>query len=128
VDQQVLRELAGRNSLPHVPLPKDPLPEANPEGSLGEESTTPRAAEEAMVVVFGLGSGSCVVRFLCLNLFVSGIDYYTCRDVFGLLRVNFICVFWIVFRLFIVLCDITHVVFWHLRACKEPPGDGVETN
>jgi len=40
-----------------------------------------------MVVAFGLGSGSCLVRFLCSNLFISGIDYYTRREVFGLLKV-----------------------------------------
>jgi len=40
-----------------------------------------------MVVVFGLGSGSCLVWFLCSNQFISGIDYYTRREVFGLLRV-----------------------------------------
>ena len=43
-----------------------------------------------MVVAFGLGSGSCLVRFLCSNLFISGIDYYTRREVFGLLRVYFL--------------------------------------
>ena len=43
-----------------------------------------------MVVAFGLGSGSCLVRFLCSNLFISGIDYYTRREVFGLLKVYFI--------------------------------------
>jgi len=42
-----------------------------------------------MVDVFGLGSGSCLVRFLCSNLSISGIDYYTCREVLGLLRVYF---------------------------------------
>jgi hypothetical protein len=43
-----------------------------------------------MVVAFGLGSGSCLVRFVCSNLFISGIDYYTRREVFGLLKVYFI--------------------------------------
>jgi hypothetical protein len=28
-----------------------------------------------MVVAFWLGSGCCLVRFLCSNLFLSGIDY-----------------------------------------------------
>jgi len=43
-----------------------------------------------MVVAFGLGSGSCLVRFLCSNLFMSAVDYYTRCEVFGLLRVYFI--------------------------------------
>jgi hypothetical protein len=51
-----------------------------------------------MVVVFGLGSGSFLVRFLYSNLFVSGIDYYTRREVFGSLKVYFI--YWFVLVLF----------------------------
>jgi len=43
-----------------------------------------------MVVAFRLGSGSCLDRFLCSNLFISGIDYYTRREVFGSLTVYFI--------------------------------------
>jgi len=43
-----------------------------------------------MVVGFGLGLSSCLVCFLCSNLFISGIDYYTCRAVFGLLKIYFI--------------------------------------
>jgi len=43
-----------------------------------------------MVVAFGLVSGSCLVRFLRSNLFISAIDYYTRREVFGSLRFNFI--------------------------------------
>jgi hypothetical protein len=43
-----------------------------------------------MVLAFGVGSGSCLVRFLCANLFISGIDYYTSREVFGSLKVYFI--------------------------------------
>ena len=39
-----------------------------------------------MVVAFRLGSGSCLVHFLCSNLFISGIDYYTHREVFGSLK------------------------------------------
>jgi len=35
-----------------------------------------------MVDVFRLWSGSCLVQFLCSNLFISGIDYYMCRNVF----------------------------------------------
>jgi len=95
VDQQLLGESADGDSLtdvslPDICLPDVPLPEARPDGSVGEEQTSPRVAEEAMVVVFGLGSGSCLVRFLCSNLFISHIDYYTSRKVFGSLRVYFI--------------------------------------
>jgi len=43
-----------------------------------------------MVVVFGSGLGSCLVHFLCSNVFISGIDYYTRREVFGSLKVYFI--------------------------------------
>jgi len=50
-----------------------------------------------MVVAFGLGSGSCIVHVLCSNLLISGIDYYTCREVFGSLRVYFIYEFCIGF-------------------------------
>jgi hypothetical protein len=73
--------------LPDVPLPDVPLPEVRPVGSVGEESTSPRGAEEAMVVAFGIGLGSCLVCFLCSNLFIPGIDYYTCREVFGSLKI-----------------------------------------
>ena len=75
--------------------------------------------------MFGLRSGSCLVRFLCCNLFISGIDYLTRREVFGLLRVFLIYGFCIGFILFIVLLDIAHGVFLQLLACKEPPSDGV---
>jgi hypothetical protein len=56
-----------------------------------------------MVVAFGLGSGSCLVRFLCSNLFISGIDYYMRRKIFGSLKVYFIyrfCIGWILLVLF----------------------------
>jgi len=43
-----------------------------------------------MVVAFRLESGSCIVRFLRSNLFISGIDYHMCREVFGSLKVYFI--------------------------------------
>jgi hypothetical protein len=43
----------------------------------------------------GLGSGSCLVRFFCSNQVISGIDYYTRRKVFGLLKVYFIFRFYI---------------------------------
>ena len=56
-----------------------------------------------MAVVSGLVLGSCLVRFPCANLFISGIDYYTCREVFGSLKVYFIyrfCIGFIVLVLF----------------------------
>jgi hypothetical protein len=56
-----------------------------------------------MVVAFGLGSGRCLVPFHCGNLFSSGIDYYTGREVFGSLKVYFIyrfCISFLVLVLF----------------------------
>jgi len=55
-----------------------------------------------MVVAFGLGSGSCLVRFLCSNLFISEIDYYMCHKVFGSLKVYLIYGFCIGFILVVV--------------------------
>jgi len=74
MDQQLLGESVGDKSLPHVPLPDTTLPEARPDGSVGEESTSPHIAEEVMVDLFGWGSSSWQVRFLCANLLISGID------------------------------------------------------
>jgi len=131
MDQQLLGESAGGDSVLYVPVPDDPLPNASlPEvrldGSMGEEWASPRVAEQAVVVVFRLGSGCCLVRFLGCNLFISGIDNYTRCEDFSSLRVYFICGFWIGFVVFIVLWDIAHVAFLQLLACKEPPCDGVE--
>jgi len=137
VDQQLLCKLAGGDGLPNVPLPNVPLPnvilpnaphlEACPDGSVRKERSSPRVAEKAMIVVFRFWSGSCPVRFLCSNLFLSGIQYCTCHQVFGSLRVYFIYWFCIGFILFIVVSDIAHAAFLKLRACKEPPCDGVES-
>ena len=74
-----------------------------------------------MVIAFGLGSGSYLVRFVCSNLYISGIDYYTRREVFGSLKVYFIYGFctgfiFIGFSLFIVLWDIARAVFLQLLA------------
>jgi hypothetical protein len=55
-----------------------------------------------MVVAFGLGLGSCLVRFVCANLFISAIDYYTRREVFGSLKVYFIYRFCIGFILLVL--------------------------
>jgi hypothetical protein len=79
-----------------------------------------------MVLVFRSGSGSCLVRFLCANLFISGIYYYTGREDIGSLKVYFIYGFctgfiFIGFSLFIVVRDITHAAFLQLLACKKPP-------
>jgi len=82
LEQQLLGESAGGDSLPDVPFPDVPLPdvplrdvplphvpvaEACPDGSVVEEGTSPRVA-------FGLESGSCLVSFLCCNPFISGTD------------------------------------------------------
>jgi len=78
VDQQLLGELAGGNSLPgfplsdvplpdvplpdvplpYVPLPDVPLPEARPDASVGEEWTSPSVVEESYVQVM-VGFLSC---------------------------------------------------------------------
>jgi hypothetical protein len=84
-----------------------------------------------MVVGFRLGSGSCLVHFHCSNLFISGIDCYTGREVFGSLKVYFIhgfCTGFICigFNLFIVLWDIAHAALLQLLECTGPPCDGVE--
>jgi len=127
VDQQLLLRSAGGDGLPNVPLPDVPLPDvplpdvplpnvplpdvplpdvphpkAHPDGSVGEEWTSPRVAEEAMVVAFVLGSGSCLVRFLCSNLSISAIDENTRRNVSVSLKVYFIYGFCIGF-IFLVL-------------------------
>jgi len=99
VDQQLPIELAGGDILPNVHLPDVAFLEARPDCSVGDEWTSPRVAEEAMVVAFGLGSGSCLVCVLCSNLSISGIDYYTRHEVFGSLKVYFIYGFWIGFIL-----------------------------
>jgi hypothetical protein len=43
-----------------------------------------------MAVAFRLGWGSCIVRFLCTDLFISGIYYYTSHEGFGSLKVYLI--------------------------------------
>jgi len=43
-----------------------------------------------MVGLFGLESGSCLVRFLCSNILMSGFDYFTRHKDFGLFRVYII--------------------------------------
>jgi len=83
VDQVLHGELAGGDSLPDIHLPDAPLPEACADCWEGQEWTSPRVAEVAMVVAIRSGSGSGLVGFLCSNLFISGIDYYTLHEVFG---------------------------------------------
>jgi hypothetical protein len=60
-------------------------------------------ALQVMVVALGLGSGSSLVLFLCSNLFISRINYYTRCKVSGLLRVIFISGCCIGFILLVVL-------------------------
>jgi hypothetical protein len=110
-----------------VPLLDVLLPQAPPDRLVGEEKTSPRHAEQAMIVAFGLGLGSCHVCFFSSNQFISRIDYYMCCEVFRFLRVYFMYWFCISFILFIVLWDIAHAAFFQLLACNEPPRDGVET-
>jgi hypothetical protein len=67
---------------------------------------------------------------VCPDIFISGTDYSTRCDVFGLLKVYYIHRFctgfsFIGFSLFIVLWDIGHVAYLQLLGCKEPPCDGV---
>jgi hypothetical protein len=85
VNQQLHGQSAGGDNPPDVPPP-----EVRPDGSGPEEGTSPHDAEEGMVVVFGLPSGSCVVHLLSSDLFKSGIDYYMRHKAFSLLRVCFI--------------------------------------
>jgi len=79
-----------------------------------------------MGVVIWLQSGCCLVRFRCLNLSPSGIDYDMHRELVGLLRVYYIYGLCVSFILFIVLWDITQTAFFQVLAYKEPPCDGVE--
>jgi len=58
-----------------------------------------------MFVAFGLGSGSCLVHFLRSNLFISGIDYYTRRKVFGSLKMYFIFGLCIGFIVLVSFCS-----------------------
>jgi hypothetical protein len=76
-DQQLLIAAAGVDSLSHVPFRNVSLPGVHPDGSVPEVSTSPRVADQAIVVVSGLGSGTCLVRFLCSYQLISGIDYHT---------------------------------------------------
>jgi len=41
--------------IPDVPFHNVPLPEAGQDGSVGEECTSPRVTDDAIVVAFGLG-------------------------------------------------------------------------
>jgi len=131
VDQQQLFESVDGDSLPNVSLPEIPLPDvtfhdAQPDSLVGEEWTAPPVQAVAMVVTFLLISGSCLVRFLCSDGFNSGIEYDTCREVFWSLSINFIYGFFLGLSWFIVLLDIAHAAFLQLRACKQPPCDGLQ--
>jgi hypothetical protein len=81
VDQQLLFQSAGGNSVPNVSLPDVPrsvvsLPVPRPDGAVGQKLFRARIAEKAMVIVFRLRSGTCLVHFPCSNVFIAGIDYY----------------------------------------------------
>jgi len=69
-----------------------------------------------MVGAFVVWLGSCLVRFLCCNQFISGIENYMCHEVFVSLRVSFIYGFCIGFILFIALWNIVHAGFLQLLA------------
>jgi len=78
VDKQLVGILKGGESLADVLLPTVPLREVllrgeRSDGAIGEQRTSDRVAE-AMVVVFRIRSGSCLVSFLCGNQFISGTD------------------------------------------------------
>jgi len=55
-----------------------------------------------MVGAFQLGLGSCLGCFFCSNLFISGIDCYTRREVFGSLKIYCIYGFCISFILLVL--------------------------
>jgi hypothetical protein len=98
VDQQLLIKSAGGNCRPDVPLPV-----ARPDGSGGVELTSSQVVEKAMVVGFGFGSGSCLVRFLCSTLLIARNDYYMRREVFRSLKVYFIDRFCVRFILLVLV-------------------------
>jgi len=118
--------------LPGVPLSDIPLPEALPDGSAGQVCNGPGIAVVAMVVHYRLGSDSCLVRFVCSNPCISGVDHYTRLKVFGSLKVCFLYRFWTGFKfsglsLLMVLWDIGHAACCQLLASKEPPWHGIES-
>jgi hypothetical protein len=113
VNQQLFSESTSCNGHPNVPCPKAPrangtFPVAYLDASLGEECTRPHVTAEVMVDAFELESDPCHVHCLGSDQFISGIQYSTCCDVFGLHRVCFIYMLYIDFILFTVLCVITH--------------------
>jgi len=76
-----------------------------------------------MVDVFGLGLGSCLVRFLCSNQYISSIDYSMCRKVFESLHVHYLHGLCIGFSLLVLLYSYYYRTLrmqhysnsWHLR-------------
>ena len=126
VDQPLLGASGGGYSCLDISLPDAPFTEAYLYGFLGEIWTSPCLAEMAIAIVLPFGLGSCLVQFLCSNLDISGIQFYTRREAFRLLRVYFIYWFWIGFILLIELWDITQAEFLQLLAYQDPLGDGVE--
>jgi len=108
VDQHLLCESADGNHNSDVPLPDVPLPEAASDGLVGKKSSSPHIADEVMVDVFGLESGSCLVSFIYLNPSISETNSDMRRgDMFA----------WCVFVLQLVLarsCRLVHFLWWNL--------------
>jgi len=78
VDQQLLGESAAGDSRPNSPRPNFPLRdvplfEVRPDIWVGKGWTSPHIAENVTVLTFGLEGGSCLICFLCSNIFISGI-------------------------------------------------------
>jgi len=67
-----------------------------------------------MVVEFRFGFGSCLVHFVCSNVCISGIYYYTRREVSESHRVHFVYGLCIGLKLLIVLWGVTHAAFLQL--------------
>jgi hypothetical protein len=100
--------------LPNVLLSNVPLPEARPEGSVCKEQSSPRVAMNAVVVAFELGTGSCLVHFLCSNIFISCIDYYMRREVLD--RSRFILFIGFVLVL-VYFSYLIHSIMGHQACC-----------
>jgi hypothetical protein len=98
VDHQLVIASAGGVSLSDGPLPDVYLPdfcvpdvpllEVHPNGSVGLELPSPPGREEVIVVVCGLGSGSCFVRFLYSNPSIFGTNYCPRCKLCGSLKAN----------------------------------------
>jgi len=65
-DLQLLGESAGGDSLPDISLPNAPFPSACPDRLVGDDWTSPRVAEDGMVVMFVCALGSYLVQLFVL--------------------------------------------------------------